>query len=496
MSALRRWLLVALAFVEVLTASGIMFGWSAITLALQREGVYRELCPGNTNSTSTCDAQVLRLNVVYGVSATAMPLSMFIWGPAMDHWGTRRVRLAGLLLFVTGALLFALARWSAQTVVDCYTIAGALVSSGGAGFFLSHFVIAEHFRGSHFGLVHTLLNGAFDSSTVTMVMLEGAHAAGLSLRGCFLCLAGLGVVYMALTTDVVWRGMLMPPQDAATPDLAVPDLAVGEDGGGPREEDKDGPSAQSGTRPQYGPAMDKSHLRVAQQLRSPHFVAVAVWALVAVFEATFVLGSIGPQMQYNGGGRDSSRVDQLVRSFNWLILCSAPAGPAFGRLLDRFGPAAGFCTVNVLGILSYLGLALCETSAEGESALLSLSFVAYGLFRAFNYASITAYVQGVFGHTSFGTLYGIGIGLVAVFAAAAVSPVTAWAIGSVADGKWDSFAPVDLGIVFTSIGLFSFPGWIVWATRSGRACKCYTAHGRRVPKWDSRSGSESFSGVA
>ena len=79
MSALRRWLLVALAFVEVLTASGIMFGWSAITLALQREGVYRELCPGNTNSTSTCDAQVLRLNVVYGVSATAMPLSMFIW---------------------------------------------------------------------------------------------------------------------------------------------------------------------------------------------------------------------------------------------------------------------------------------------------------------------------------------------------------------------------------------------------------------------------------
>ena len=39
-----KWCLVALAFLEVLTATGVMFGWSAMSLALQREGVYANLC--------------------------------------------------------------------------------------------------------------------------------------------------------------------------------------------------------------------------------------------------------------------------------------------------------------------------------------------------------------------------------------------------------------------------------------------------------------------
>ena len=56
----RQWCLVALAFVEVLTATGIMFGWSAISLALQREGVYAELCT-NSSAVGPCDAQVLKL---------------------------------------------------------------------------------------------------------------------------------------------------------------------------------------------------------------------------------------------------------------------------------------------------------------------------------------------------------------------------------------------------------------------------------------------------
>lgn len=174
------------------------------------------------------------------------------------------------------------------------------------------------------------------------------------------------------------------------------------------------------------------------------------------------------QLQYNGGGRDAPRVEHLVRVFNWLILCSLPLVPAFGRLLDRCGVAAGFSVVNTLGIGSFLGIALCSVSPQiTDDLILGLSFVAYGLFRAFNYSTLTAFVQGVFGHETFGTLYGIGVGVVAVSAAAVQSPVTSWAVTSVESGAWDSFAPLDVGIVLVSVALFGFPAWIVWVSRAG-----------------------------
>ena len=105
-----------------------------------------------------------------------------------------------LLLFISGALLFALGGPDPDAPVDAYIVAGCLIASGGGGFLLSHFVIADHFRGGpYFGLIHTLLNGktsmwtientvssgphilpgcdtgAFDSSTVTMAALEVGH---------------------------------------------------------------------------------------------------------------------------------------------------------------------------------------------------------------------------------------------------------------------------------------------------------------------------------
>eukprot|EP00320_Phaeocystis_rex_P017799 CAMPEP_0119090838 /NCGR_PEP_ID=MMETSP1178-20130426/154162_1 /TAXON_ID=33656 /ORGANISM="unid sp, Strain CCMP2000" /LENGTH=51 /DNA_ID=CAMNT_0007074293 /DNA_START=34 /DNA_END=186 /DNA_ORIENTATION=+ len=51
---------------------------------------------------------------------------------------------------------------------------------------------------------------------------------------------------------------------------------------------------------------------------------------------------------------------------------------------------------------------------------------------------MTAFIQGVFGHATFGTIYGIGVGIVSVVAAAIQYPTTEWAVRSIEDGLWDS----------------------------------------------------------
>ena len=153
-----------------------------------------------------------------------------------------------------------------------------------------------------------------------------------------------------------------------------------------------------------------------------------------------------------------------MRIFNWLILSSVPLTPAFGWFLDRFGLGGGFALVNTLGILCFLGLGYA--GGEGDTATLSFSFIAYGCFRAFNYSTMTAFIQGVFGHATFGTIYGIGVGIVSVIAAAIQYPTTEWAVRSVEDGLWDSFVPLDLGagVVLSGV-LFGFPAWLVWVGR-------------------------------
>ena len=156
-----RWALVALSCVEVLTATGIMFGWSALTLALRREGQYAELCdPGE----ASCDDQTLRLAAVYTTGAAAIPISGVAWGPLLDMKGAKTIRLLGLAVFAIGCALFALAD---SRAFDAFVPAAALVSAGGMGFFFSHFVLAEHFATDHFALVHSLINCAFDASTAT-----------------------------------------------------------------------------------------------------------------------------------------------------------------------------------------------------------------------------------------------------------------------------------------------------------------------------------------
>ena len=58
---------------------------------------------------------------------------------------------------------------------------------------------SEHFKADHFGLVHSIINGAFDASTVMFTILEQMHAAGRALPECmsiFEACSGSSVRYL------------------------------------------------------------------------------------------------------------------------------------------------------------------------------------------------------------------------------------------------------------------------------------------------------------
>ena len=214
----RRWALVALSCVEVLTATGIMFGWSALSLALRREGVCDELC---AEGESGCDAQILRLAAVYAAGATTIPLSGMAWGPLLDAKGAKTARLLSLAIFAPSCVLFAFAD---SRTFDVY-VPPPRSSASGAWALFSHFVIAEHFAADHFALVHSLINCSFDASTVTFTVLELLHRAGATSRALFLGMACLGALYASLSSEWIWAGHLSPPAARRRPDAAKDDDA-------------------------------------------------------------------------------------------------------------------------------------------------------------------------------------------------------------------------------------------------------------------------------
>jgi hypothetical protein len=108
-----RWSYVALAFVECLLGTGVVFGFSGLQVALIRDGVYEDLCgaddaPSNVNSTYDgtygavyadrhCDAQRLRLAALYSAGAVSFQVSMMGWGFLMDIHGSPKVRMLSMV---------------------------------------------------------------------------------------------------------------------------------------------------------------------------------------------------------------------------------------------------------------------------------------------------------------------------------------------------------------------------------------------------------------
>ena len=109
----------------------------------------------------------------------------------------------------------------------------------------------------------------------------------------------------------------------------------------------------------------------------PYFLSVAAWSLGSIYRSMFILGSIFEQMLYNGDGRSTKDANAYVRVFNALILVSTFLTQFFGFFVDRFGLAPAFTLVNVLGVISFVGVLW-----NHDIVSLSIAFLALGCFRA------------------------------------------------------------------------------------------------------------------
>lgn len=182
-------------------------------------------------------------------------------------------------------------------------------------------------------------------------------------------------------------------------------------------------------------ALDVSKLPFRRQLCTPHFAFLGCWTFATTTRVLFLLGTVEAHAEYGGGGRTGEEAKTLVGYFNLLLMVANVLTPLFGVLLDKCGVSAGLVLVNVLGVAVY---ALMFTPGVYG---LSAAYVIFGCFRVWNFTSMSSYTQMVFGHESFGRVYGLGSNFFSLLSALLQYPLAAAAL------KAKSFAVIDLVLI-------------------------------------------------
>ncbi|GAQ86927.1 major facilitator superfamily protein [Klebsormidium nitens] len=187
-SEYRRILLVTLALIYSITASGIVFGYSGLyDVLLFDVNAFGEFCEDGEKQ---CTAQLDRLSRMYTLGATTISGCAFLVGLFLDFAGPRITVCLGSLLLAGGLLAVAYAQ---EISSSFYYLGFFLLAVGGPCIFNSTFSFGELFPDHSAAIIGALSTGGNSSTVVFCIFAAMIHSWGISFKSVFLAYTALPV---------------------------------------------------------------------------------------------------------------------------------------------------------------------------------------------------------------------------------------------------------------------------------------------------------------
>lgn len=249
----RRFVILVVCIIEMLSMSGILYGWNSLVPVLKQYQVFRHLCPetnGTTyagqspnltvltsrnetgdfvqivakkaNTARTCPEQDQMLSNAFIIGSSfqfvvALPAGMFY-----DRFGLRVTKITNGVVFFIACLLMGMVSASRSYLV----FPGLCLLSIGASFILlTNLQIGSLFPAWQY-LIISLYSGGFDSSSIIMQLIQFGHSGGISMMVSFITLGIVGVVVMLFVGFFLFprKSMLdgesIPKEEPKTPEEA------------------------------------------------------------------------------------------------------------------------------------------------------------------------------------------------------------------------------------------------------------------------------------
>ncbi|CAI4048715.1 Fmp42p SKDI_13G3510 [Saccharomyces kudriavzevii IFO 1802] len=423
---------VACACIWCLFSAGIVFGFAALKPILISEGVYHELCVPEDGDGLLCTAQDLKLNFIFALSATVTNIMALPVGKILDVYGPRVCGIIGSGLLFLACGNFISAR-HLSSIWDPYLVGYTLLAIAGPFVFISCFQLANSFP-QRSGTILAMLTGSFDSSSALFLIYRLLYQnwyPNLHVSRFF-------TFYLFVPVFIlICQFTIMPHSSYKTVNHIAKIAVEGLDENGrliegdtgsniiPDEQERQSLIAME----EEEEAMpNRSHRRksvletyvegklqkksggifgvlhgksASEQIRSPWFYLMLLFALVAMLRINYFIATIRTQEEYLLN--DPKLALKLNSIFDTLLpLGGVVSIPFIGLLLDHTD------TLTTLTVLFTTSIAIGIFGLIPNSFTLNLIGIALlVVYRPFYYTVVSDYSSKVFGFDTFGTVYGL-----------------------------------------------------------------------------------------
>ncbi|XP_077388971.1 equilibrative nucleobase transporter 1-like [Festucalex cinctus] len=440
--------------VESLFFAGIMFGWASLVFLLKSQGFFGSFCVNTTNSNGTqvqdCRGQDEQFSLVFTIASFMNNFLTFLNGVIFDRFGTLVARLFGLALHTGGILMLAFATPALSMLL--YPALSS-IAVGGMMLSVTNMQVANLF-GAHRSTIITVYNGAFDTSSGVFLIVKLVYEAGISLRASSLFLAA-GSIHHVLRTIFLFPRTLIP--------YPIPDHY--KYGISCSRSRKSNETVQTvfqipmDEEPRAENEPEKPEKTFRECVLSKFFVFVLIWLSVIQLRHLLFIGTLNPVLERLADG-DTSVVSQYINVFAITQMCGLLVSPINGFIMDRHkrkpavaGMSEAEADLNSAVVSFFLtsvqALVFSICASIPVLPLQYFTFVMQMVNYSFLYGGMAAFVTQAFPPCHFGKLYGLILGLSAVFS------LLQYACFAVVEELLDG-DPLYVNIALTVLILFSF----------------------------------------
>jgi MFS family permease len=365
--------LVFFAQVSAILFSGIVFGWPALSLILEREQVYHDLCPAG--SVEVCDAQQEALNWIFSVAAFVQSACGIVIGLLLDILGPLNTTLIGTGIGLLGTVLMA-KKSLLVLAYCCYSFSGMCVLLSGVR---TGSIVPQ----KYIALIVGGISGMFDASIVIFRIFLETYNAGTSYETLFWVFGAVQLVIGVITAGL-WAlngfGLTFCLDRKIEEQSAEEGASVAVDESLPllRAEKK------------------ISEMDFSDQIKTSEFKFVVLFCMVEITRSNLFLGILGPFLDSLGDSDHSIR-----QALTWIFPFGVVFVPIAAGLINKLGLGRTAVFVNVVA-LTYLTFQMIpmKTLQLATGAIFTFS-------RCLCFSYIAAFCAQVFGFKTIGRINGV-----------------------------------------------------------------------------------------
>nr|BAK03288.1 predicted protein [Hordeum vulgare subsp. vulgare] len=356
---------VYVAFATFLCA-GVIWGWSALLLILEKNGLYENLCD---TENKICPERDKKLNLIFTSGTFAFFFSGLFGGISLDRFGSVKVYGVGSFFFTLGFIIFGA---SDLSEFNGY-IAGMVFLGASSPCLLYSLMSIGRFYPGWESTIIGIVNCCFDASAIMFAIFKlivdgtGARLGTIFIIYGFLCF------YLAVGV------------------FAWPELGLWN-----RINNHKMEPVEEHSKPNTKQISFLELIRT--QLLTLDYLFFFMFMIVSVTWVSTYPGVVTLQLASFFG---KSKGDQLATIFNYILPAGIFAIPGVGYLLDRKGLFISFLVLaslltawSILNMIKIVGVQI-------------LNFLIYTVTRALLYSALVSYLVQTFGFSSMGAIYGL-----------------------------------------------------------------------------------------